>query len=98
MIPGKRYAVLVGPRYAPEEQDLEPLKQTGSDVDSLRTLLKHEHIGGFHEVTALKGSLRDKDILNAVKKVCAQADQGDLVLLYFSGHAGINSEYGKTSN
>ncbi len=93
-IPGKRYAILVGPQYAPEEQDLEPLQCTGSDVGTLRRLLKHENIGGFHEALLLKGKIPGYQLAKEMQKMFAQTAQGDLILLYFSGHAGIDAGYG----
>ena len=94
MISGKRYAVVAGPRYVPEEQELDALKYTGADVDTVGRLLRNDNIGGFHEVIPLKDTLRERDIFRAIKNVFKQTEQNDLVLLYLSGHVMIDSEAG----
>ena len=94
LLHGKRYALLIGPRYDPEEQEVEALRHTGDDVDSLRKLLKDENIGGFHQVASLKRELKEREIFKAISALFKQSEPEDLILLYFSGHVGIDSKKG----
>lgn len=91
IITGSRYAVLINPRYESEDQNLKPLKWTSSDVTDLKRTLEDTNIGGFQEVKHLSDSL--DDIFEDTIKVFKQANQGDLVLLYFSGHVVIDSDH-----
>lgn len=86
-----RYAVLIGNSDFPLEPKLAPLRCPGNDVDGLREILSSSSYGGFDKVIILKNETHHEALLR-IDQVFHQADQDDLVLIYYSGHGKQDME------
>ena len=86
---GDRHAVLIGNTLYPDEPKLQDLRCPERDVDGLNDLLKARERGGFTTTTVLK----DKphyEVLLGINRALKQANKGDLVLIYYSGHGKLD--------
>jgi uncharacterized caspase-like protein len=86
----KKYAILIGNSQFPDEIDKSKLPNLACperDVDGLSTVLASER--GEFEVLPLKNKPH-YEILDKLQDVVNQAKQGDLLLIYYSGHGKPN--------
>lgn len=81
---GRRHAMLVG---TSEYDELQSLRCAEEDVRAMQDALVDEAVGGFEDATPfVTGTTRDAVLSHAEKLLTETADEGDTVLLYFSGH------------
>ena len=84
-------ALLIG--TSEYQTGLEALPGSLRDVEALQQVLKDPAIGGFHDVKTLFNP--DLQTMQSeIEILFTEAERGDLVLLYFSGH-GVKDESGK---
>lgn len=83
-----RHAVLIGNGTFPLEPALSRLEGPPHDVERFGALLADSSIGRFHVQSFVDG---ESHALNhALEKTLNDADQSDLILLYYSGHGKLD--------
>lgn len=84
-------ALLIG--TSEYQTGLEALPGSLRDVEALQQVLKDPNIGNFHDVkTIFNPDLQTMQ--SEIEILFTEAEKGDLVLLYFSGH-GVKDDAGK---
>lgn len=87
----KKIALLIG--ISQYEVEFEPLSSTEKDVEEIKKILQNPHIGQFAEknITILTNESEQK-IQATIYELFKNRNQDDLLLLYFSSHALVNSK------
>jgi formylglycine-generating enzyme required for sulfatase activity len=86
----RRFGILIGSSYFPEEPKLETLRFPENDVEALRAVLSDPDRGAFHELELFKNRPR-AEILHKLNRIFNDAGKNDLILIYYSGHGKLNS-------
>lgn len=85
-----RYAVLIGNSEFPQDPKLlQPLRCPPKDIAALNSTLKSPKHGRFSRTIVLENKASD-EILREINEVLTDAQKGDLVLIYYSGHGKLN--------
>lgn len=87
----KKLALLIG--ISKYQVEFEPLPNTEQDVEEIKKILQNPHIGQFAEkdITILTNE-SEQVIQAAIYDLFENRDPEDLLLLYFSSHALVNSK------
>ena len=87
--PGQRYALIVA-NYEYDDPTLAQLIKPTANIHTLAYVLQNPAVGGFREVNTLINESAD-GVRRAISQFFTDRNQGDLLLLYFMGHAALGT-------